>query len=92
MWYDSFKFFNKKLGKTFTLQKELLKIGMNLDEVDGNKSKDKINERLPYVKKDVLCTAFSYARYIKAMEELSGFSMKNCLSLHGLGLKYFNSL
>ena len=47
---------------------------------------------LPYVKNDVLCTAYSYARYIKAMEEITGFSMKDCLSLHGLGWKYFNSL
>ena len=26
------------------------------------------------------------------MEEIKGFSMKRCLSLPGLGLKYFNSL
>ena len=51
-----------------------------------------MNECLPYVKNDVLSTAFSYARYIKPMEEISGFSMKDCLSLPGLGLKYFNSL
>ena len=28
------------------------------------------------VKQDVLCTVFSYARYCKAMEEMSGFSGK----------------
>ena len=82
----------KKLGKTFKLQKELLKTEMNHNEVDGKNYKDRINEWLPYVKIDVLCTAFSYARYIKAMEERTGFSMKDCLSLPGLGLKYFNSL
>ena len=65
---------------------------MNHDEVDGNNYKDKINEWLPYVKNDVLCTAFSYARYIKAMEEITRFSMKDCVLLPGLGLKYFNSL
>ena len=92
MWYDSFKLFNKKLGKTFKLKKELLKTKMNHDEVDSDKYKDKVNEWLPCVKSDVLCTAFSYARYIKAMEELTGFSMKDCLSLPALGLKYFNSL
>ena len=54
--------------------------------------KDKKSEWLPYVKNDVLCTAFSYARYIKVMEEKTGFSMKDCLSLPGLGWKYFNSL
>ena len=48
----------KKLGKTFILQKELLKTEMNHDEVDGKNYKDKINEWLPYVKNDVLYTAF----------------------------------
>ena len=65
---------------------------MNHDAVDGDNYQDKIDEWLPYVKNDVLCSAFSYARYIRAMEEITGFSMKDCLSLPGLGLKYFNSL
>ena len=82
----------EKLGKTFKLQKELLKTEMNHDEVDGKNYKDKMDEWLPYVKNDVLCTAFSYARYVKAMQEITKFSMKDCLSLPGLGLKYFNSL
>ena len=43
-------------------------------------------------KNDVLCTAFSYARYIKAIQEITRFLMKDCLSLPGLGLKYFNNL
>ena len=43
---------------------------MNHDDVYGDNYKDKIDEWLPYVKNDVLCTAFSYARYIKAMQEI----------------------
>ena len=82
----------KKLGKTFELQKELLKTEINHNEVYSDTWKDKKSEWLPYVKNDVLCTAFSYAKYIKAMEEITGFSMKDCLSLPGLGWKYFNSL
>ena len=82
----------KKSGKTFKLQEELLKTEMNHDEIDYNNYKDKINEWLPYIKNDVLCTAFRSARYFKAMEEITGFSMKDCLSLPGLGLKYFSSL
>ena len=82
----------KKLGKTFELPKELLKTEMNHDDIDANNYKDKKDIWLPYVKNDVLCTAYSYARYIKAMEEITGFSMKDCLSLPGLGWKYFNSL
>ena len=82
----------KKLGKTFKLPKELLKTEMNHDDIDGENYKDKKDIWLPFVKNDVLCTAYSYARYIKAMEEITGFSMKDCLSLPGLGWKYFNSL
>ena len=65
---------------------------MDHDEIDVNIYKDKINEWWPYVKNDVLCTAFSYARYIKAIEEITRFSMKGCLSLPDLGWKFFNSL
>ena len=82
----------KKLRRTFKLQKEILKIEMDHDEIDGNNYRRKINEWLPYVKNDVLCTAFSYARYCKAIQEITGFSMKDCLSVPGLGLKYINSL
>ena len=82
----------KKLGKTFKLPKELLKTEMNHDDIDGDNYKDKKDIWLPSVKNDVLCTAHSYARYIKAMEEITGFSMKDCLCLPGLGWKYFNSL
>ena len=53
---------------------------------------EKKNEWLDYVKTDVLCTAFSYARYFKAIEEIKGFGVKNCLSLPDLGWKYFTSL
>ena len=41
---------------------------------------------------DVLSTSYYYARYSKAMEEITGISMKDCLSLPGLGFKYYNSL
>ena len=82
----------KKLGKTFELPKELLKTELDHDNIDGDNYKDKKDIWLPYVKNDVLCTAYSYSRYIKAMEEITGFSMKDCLSLPGLGWKYFNSL
>ena len=82
----------KKLGKTFKLPKDFLKTEMNHDEITADNYKDKKDIWLPYVKNDVLCTAYSYARYIKAMEEITDFSMKDCLSLPGLGWKYFNSL
>ena len=81
----------EKLGKTFKLQKEILKTEMN-HEIDENIYMNNKDEWLPYVKNYVSCTALSYARYSKAMEDITGFSMKDCLSLPGLGCKYFNSL
>ena len=66
----------KKLGKTFRLQKELLKTEMNHDEIDANNYKERKDIWLPYVKNDVICTAFSYAGYIKAREDITGFSMR----------------
>ena len=86
------KYSLKKLGKTSKLQKELLKTEMKHDEVDGYNYKDKKDERLDYVKNDALCTAFSYARYREVLDEITGFSMNDCLSLPGIGWKYFNSL
>ena len=82
----------EKLGKIFELPKELLKKEMDHDEINANNYKDKKDIWMPYVKNDVLCTSFCYARYSKAMEEITGFSMKDCLSLPGLGWKYFNSI
>ena len=52
----------------------------------------KKEEWLDYVKQNMLWTACSYARYCKAMDEITGFGLKDCLSLHGLGWKHFKSL
>ena len=82
----------KKLGKTFKLPKEILKTEIDHNDIDGNNYKDKKDIWLPCLKNDVLCTSYCYARYIKAVEEITKFSMKDCLSLPGLGWKYFNSL
>ena len=53
------------LGRTFSLQKELLKTEMNHNEVDGNDYKDKKDEWLDCVKQDVFCTAFSLLDIVK---------------------------
>ena len=92
MWNDHLNFSMKKLGKTFKLPKSFLKTEMNHDDIDGENYKDKKDICLPYVKNDVLSTAYCYARYCGFLQEITGFSMKDCLSLPGLGFKYFNSL
>ena len=71
----------KNSGKTFKLQKELLKTEMNHDEIYADNWRDKKDEWVDYAKNDVLCTGFSYARYSKAMEDISVFSMKVFLYL-----------
>ena len=58
-----------KTGRTFKLQKDLLKTEMNHGEVDGDNYKDKIKQWLPYVKKNVLCTAFSYLDILKQLKK-----------------------
>ena len=45
-----------------------------------------------FFKKDVLSTAFSYARHSKSMEELTGFGMTKSSTLTSLAKKYFSSL
>ena len=80
------------MGKTFKLQKELLKTEVNYDEIYSDTWKDKESQWFDYVKKDVLCSASSYARHTKAMEEITGLGWKDCLSLPRLGCKKFDSL
>ena len=65
---------------------------MDHDEIYEDTRKDKEHEWLPYLKNDVMSTAFSYARYAKDLEELTGFGMKNSLILPSLAKKHFNSL
>ena len=82
----------KNIGKSYKLQESLLKQELEHDEILEDKWEEKENEWLPYLKDDVLSTAFSYSRYSKGMEELTGFGMKNSLTLPSLANKYFNSL
>ena len=82
----------KNIGKSYKLQPYLLKQKLEHDEIFEDNWEEKENDWLPYLKNDVLSTAFSYARYSKGMEELTGFGMKNSLTLPSLANKYFNSL
>ena len=81
----------KNIGKSYKLQENLLKKQLEHDEIFEDNWEEKENEWLPYLKNDVLSTAFSYARYSKGMEELTGFGMINSLTLPSLANKYFKS-
>ena len=50
---------------------------MHYDEFYENTWEDNENEWLPYLKNDVLSTAFSCAIYRKGMEDITGFGMEN---------------
>ena len=81
----------KDIGKRYKLQESLLEQVLEHDEIYEENWEEKENEWLPYLKNDVLSTAFSYARSSKGMEELTGFVMKNRLTLTSLANKYVNS-
>ena len=82
----------KNIGKSYNLQPCLRKQELEHNEISEDNWEEKENEWLPYLKNDVLSTAFSYARYSKGMEELTGFGMKNSLTLPSLANRFFNSL
>ena len=82
----------RKIGESYKLQESLLKKELEHDEIYEDTWEARENEWLPYVKNDVLSTAFCYARYTMGMEELTEFGMKNSLTLPSLANKYFNSL
>ena len=67
----------KNIGESYKLQESLLKKELEHDEIYEDTWEAKENEWLPYVKNDVLSTAFCYARYTMGMEELTGFGIKN---------------
>ena len=81
-----------KIGESSKPQSSLLKQELEHEEIYEDTWEAKENEGLPYVKNDVLSTAFCYARYTIGMEELSGFGMKNSSILPSLANKYFISL
>ena len=82
----------KNIGKSYKLQPCLLKKELEHDEFFEYNWEERKNQWLLYVKNDVLSTAFSYARYSKGMEKLTGFGMKNSLILPSLANKCVNSL
>ena len=92
MWIITYQRFFKKVGRNYKLQESLLKQELEHDEFSEDNWEEKENELLPYLKNDISSTVFSYARYSKGMEELTGFGMENSLTLPSLANKYFNSL
>ena len=82
----------KNIGVSYKLQPSLLKQELEHDEIYEKNWEEKEIEWLPYLKNDVLSTVFVYNRYSKGMEELTGFGLKDSLTLPRVAIKYFESL
>ena len=61
------------------------------DEIHEDAWEEKQNEWL-FQLNNVLSTGLCYAKRSKGMEDLTGFGMKNSLTLPSIAFKYFNSL
>ena len=81
-----------KKSVSYKLQSSLLKQEKEDDELYEDTWEARENEWLSYVKKDVLSPVFCYARCILGMEDITGFSMKNSITLPSLENKYFKKL
>ena len=60
-------------------------------EFSENTWESRENELIPYVKNDVLSTAFCYDRYKLGIEKLTIFGMKNSSILSSLANEFLNS-
>ena len=67
----------ENIGRSYNLQHCLLQTEFEHDEIYENTWEAKENEWLPYLRHNVLSTGFSYARYSKGNEELTGSRIKN---------------
>ena len=68
----------EKIGRGYGLQPELLK--GEIEHLVNNKSNFGGSRHIwePYLKLDVLCLAFVYARHSMEMQTMSGFGIKEC--------------
>ena len=82
----------KRIGESYKLQPSILKQEMEHDEIYEDTWEEKENEWLPFVKNDVLSTAFCYARYTMGIEKLTNFGLENSLTLPSLANNFLNSL
>ena len=66
----------KNIGISYKLQPSFLKQEMNHAEIHEVTWEDKEDKLVPYLKNEVLSSAFSYARYSKRMGEKTRFDME----------------
>ena len=80
-----------KIGKEYGLQPELLKGEIEHSITIKNNFVELGHIWEPYFISDVLCIAFIYARHSMEMQNMTGFSIKDCLTEASLGWKCFGT-
>ena len=68
----------EKIGREYKLQPELLKGKIEHSVVNKINFPELGHIWEPYLKLDVLCLAFIYARQSMEMQKMSGFGIKDC--------------
>ena len=81
----------EKIGREYGLQPELLKGEIEHSVISKNNFDELRHIWEPYLKLDVLCLAFIYARHSMEMQKMSGFGIKDCLTEASLGWKCFGT-
>ena len=81
----------EKIDREYGLQPELLKGEIEHSVINKNNFVDLKHIWEPYLKSDVLCLAFIYARHSMEMQKMSGFGIKDCLTEASLGWKCFGT-
>ena len=79
----------EKIGKEYGLQAELLKGDIEHSVINKSNFAELRHIWEPYLRSDVLCLAFIYARHSMEMQKVSGFGIKDCLTEASLGWKCF---
>ena len=75
----------EKIGKEYGLQPELLKGEIEHSVINKSIFAELRHIWEPYLRSDLLCLAFIYARHSMEMQKMSGFGIKDCLTEASLG-------
>ena len=81
----------EKIGKEYNLQHELLKGEIEHSVINESNFTKLRHVWEPYLKLDVLCLAFIFARHSMEMQKMSRFGIKDCLTEASLGWKCFGT-
>ena len=82
----------EKIGRESTLQPEFLKGEIEHSVISRSNFAELRHIWEPYLKLDVLCLAFMYARHSMEMQKVSGFGIEDCLTEASLGWKCFGTI